>query len=77
MHKNTSVLLGEHFEQFIQQQVQAGRYGSTSEAIRAGLRLLEAEETKLAALRKALIEGEESGSATYSLKELVKELDAE
>ena len=75
--KNTSVTLGEHFEQFINQQVQNGRYGSASEAVRAGLRLLEAEETKLAALRQALIEGEKSGVADYSLKELVEELDAE
>jgi len=77
MQKNTSVTLGSHFEQFISQQVQNGRYGSASEAIRAGLRLLEAEETKLAALRQALIEGEESGPVEYSLKGLLTELDAE
>ena len=77
MQKNTSVTLGEHFEQFISQQVQSGRFGSASEAVRAGLRLLEAEETKLATLRQALIEGEESGVANYSLNELVQELDAE
>ena len=77
MQKNTSVILGEHFEQFISQQVQNGRYGSVSEAVRAGLRLLEAQETKLAVLRQALIEGEESGTADYSLKGLIEELDAE
>lgn len=77
MQKNTSVSLGEHFEKFIAQQVEQGRYGSASEAIRAGLRLLEREETKLEALRYALVEGEQSGRAEYSLNGLIAELNAE
>jgi antitoxin ParD1/3/4 len=60
---NTSVSLGEHFSDFASRQVQSGRYGSTSEVIRAGLRLLEDEEKKLEALREALRIGEESGPA--------------
>lgn len=60
---NTSVSLGEHFSDFTSRQVQSGRYGSTSEVIRAGLRLLEDEEKKLEALRDALRIGEESGPA--------------
>lgn len=77
MQKNTSVTIGAHFENFIAQQVTEGRYGSASEAVRAGLRLLEERETKLAALRQALKEGEESGRADYSLKGLLDELDSE
>ena len=77
MQKNTSVSLGPHYEKFIAQQVAEGRYGTTSEAIRAGLRLLEEREMKHAALRRALVEGEESGSAPYSLKGILDELDQE
>jgi antitoxin ParD1/3/4 len=77
MSKNTSVTLGAHFEKFIGQQVAAGHYGSVSEAVRAGLRLLEEKEAKLAILRKALEDGEASGPAEYSLEGLIKELDAE
>ena len=77
MQKNTSVTLGAHFEKFISQQVAQGRFGSTSEAIRAGLRLLEERETKLLLLRRALVEGEESGNAEYSLKGLIDEIDGE
>ncbi|WP_438345244.1 type II toxin-antitoxin system ParD family antitoxin [Methylorubrum populi] len=62
MTRNTSVSLGEHFAQFIDRQVEGGRYGSVSEVVRAGLRLLEEQEVALETLRAALIEGEESGS---------------
>lgn len=75
MQKNTSVTLGAHFEQFIARQVENGRYSSSSEAIRAGLRLLEEHEAKLEALRHALIEGEESGIADYNLHDLLNTLD--
>lgn len=61
MSKNTSISLGGHFAGFIEAQVQAGRYGSASEVVRAGLRLLEEHEAKVKALQDALIAGEQSG----------------
>lgn len=61
MGRNTSVSLGEHFTSFIDTQVQAGRYGSASDVMRAGLRLLEEHEARVKALQDALIAGEQSG----------------
>ncbi|MGY2048215.1 type II toxin-antitoxin system ParD family antitoxin [Methylobacterium sp. JK268] len=61
MARNTSISLGDHFTQFIARQVEGGRYGSASDVVRAGLRLLEEREAKLEALRSALAEGEASG----------------
>ena len=77
MQKNTSVTLGAHYEKFIAQQIAQGRFGTTSEAIRAGLRLLEEREMKVTALRHAFVEGEESGIGDYSLKGLIETLDRE
>ena len=61
MSKNTSVTIGDHFADFIERQVADGRYGSASDVVRAGLRLLEEHETRTEALRAALIAGEQSG----------------
>ncbi|ADG11844.1 type II toxin-antitoxin system ParD family antitoxin [Caulobacter segnis] len=61
MSKNTSIVLSEHFQSFITEKVEEGRYGSASEVVRAGLRLLEDHEAKLTALRTAVREGFESG----------------
>nr|WP_213685731.1 type II toxin-antitoxin system ParD family antitoxin [Roseicyclus sp.] len=61
MARNTSVSLGEHFSDFIEEKVREGRYGSASEVVRAGLRLLEEEEAKLARLKELIAEGEASG----------------
>lgn len=60
MAKNTSVLLGTHFEEFISKEVSSGKYGSASEVIRTALRMLESEEEKKTALLKALMDGEQS-----------------
>ncbi len=61
MSRNTSVALGHHFVSFIDAQVQGGRYGSASDVVRAGLRLLEEHEAKVKALQDALNAGRDSG----------------
>ena len=75
MAKNTSITLGDHFETFISAQLESGRYGSASEIVRAGLRLLEDSESKLQTLRQMLIQGEESGVSDYNYKDFLAELD--
>ncbi len=62
--KNTSFSLDEHFSAFIEDEVASGRYRSASDVVRAALRLLEDRETRLDALRQALIAGENSGAST-------------
>ncbi len=63
MSRNTSITLGDHFADFVDQQVSSGRYSSASDVVRAALRLLEEEAARLEALRMALIDGETSGAA--------------
>ena len=75
MAKNTRITLGDHFDGFISAQLESGRYGSASEIVRAGLRLLEDSENKLQVLRQMLIQGEESGVADYNYQDFLAELD--
>ncbi len=63
MNKNTSISLGDYFEQFVQNRIAQGRFNNVSEVIRAGLRLLEEEESKVIALKNAIQEGIDSGIA--------------
>ena len=58
--KNTSISLGNYFDQFVSNQVSVGRYKNVSEVIRAGIRLLENEESKVIALKNAIQKGLES-----------------
>lgn len=59
--KTTSVALGSYFEDFINSTIQTGRYNNASEVVRAGLRLLEENERKIARLKAAVQEGMVSG----------------
>ena len=61
MPRNTSVVLSDHFNEFITKAVESGRYNSASDVVRAGLRMLEAEEEKLQRLRAELQKGIDSG----------------
>ena len=62
MPRNTSVSLSDHFTGFIAEQVEAGRYGSASDVVRAGLRLLQEHEARVRALQAELEAGEASGA---------------
>ena len=70
MSRNTSVSLDPHFVTFIETQIDGGRYNSASDVMRAGLRLLEERETKLAALRAALVAGEQSGTSSRDVRDI-------
>lgn len=76
MAKNTSVALGDSFNEFIDEQVSSGRYGSASEVVRAGLRLMQEHETRLAALKHHINSAIKRGGANSS-EDIQKALDAE
>jgi len=76
MAKTTSISLGEHFTSFVESRVAEGRYGSASEVVRAGLRILEEHETKHQALQRAITEGLQSGVADdFDMDTIQRELD--
>ncbi|MBA5630177.1 type II toxin-antitoxin system ParD family antitoxin [Moheibacter lacus] len=77
MGRNTSVSLGDYFEEFVDEKIAQGRFKNASEVIRAGLRLLEEEENKIRALKNAIQEGLESGVAeNFDPKKHLEELKA-
>jgi antitoxin ParD1/3/4 len=59
--KSTSIAFSEHWEKFTADQVASGRYGSVSEVVREGLRLVEERQKKIETLNAAIQEGLDSG----------------
>lgn len=77
MGRNTSISLGNYFEDFVKSRITEGRYKNASEVIRAGLRLLEERENKVRALRNAIQEGIDSGiNENFDADEFLNELKA-
>lgn len=75
MAKNTSILLGDYFDNFISRQIKTGKYSSASEVVRAALRMFEHEESKRTELIKELKKGEKSGFVeNFDRNELLKSL---
>jgi antitoxin ParD1/3/4 len=75
MARNTSMLLGDHFDKFIADEIASGRYSSASEVIRTALRLLESDQLNARNINRALVQGEKSGFAkNYSPKAHLKDL---
>ncbi len=72
MGKNTSFILGDHFDAFVAERVASGRYANATDVIRSSLRLLEEHERRIEALRLALEEGEASGVAGELDMEAIK-----
>ena len=61
MAKNTSILLGEYFENFISEQIKSGKFSSASELIRTALRVFEHQESQKTLIINELKKGEKSG----------------
>ncbi|QKN83863.1 type II toxin-antitoxin system ParD family antitoxin [Scandinavium goeteborgense] len=70
MPRTTSITIGEQLDRFINEMIESGRYGSTSEVVRSALRLLEEQELRNGQLRDALEEGLRSGESPHTLNEI-------
>ncbi|EPC0218047.1 type II toxin-antitoxin system ParD family antitoxin [Salmonella enterica subsp. enterica serovar Newport] len=57
MSRVTSVTLGEHFNGFIGDMIQSGRYGNTSEVVRDALRMMEVREQRIQNVREMVLAG--------------------
>jgi antitoxin ParD1/3/4 len=75
MARNTSILIGEYYENFINSQIATGKYNSVSEVVRTALRQFEQEEIQTKSLIAELELGEKSAkirnfNRTENLKRL-------
>jgi len=70
MPRTTSITIGDHLDRFINEMIESGRYGSTSEVVRSALRLLEEQELHNGKLREALEKGLNSGESPLTLQEI-------
>ena len=78
MSKNTSISLGNYFDEFVDNRIKEGRFKNKSEVVRAGLRLLEEEESKVVVLRNAIQEGLSSSRVEdFDFDQNLKELKSE
>lgn len=72
MPRTTSITIGEHLDRFVNEMIESGRYGSTSEVVRSALRLLEEQELRNNVLRDALEDGIHSGTSDLTLQEVAQ-----
>ncbi|MDR3508617.1 MAG: type II toxin-antitoxin system ParD family antitoxin [Caulobacteraceae bacterium] len=72
----SSFSLGGHFESFVQSQLASGRYNNASEVLRDALRLMEARDLKLEALRATLNASISAGGA-HEDADITQALDEE
>lgn len=70
--KSTSIKLDVHFEKLIAQWLKSGRFNSANDAVRAGLRILEVQESRLLALQQEIIAGEESGESQRRVGDIIQ-----
>ncbi len=74
MSRTTSVTIGSQLDEFVSQLIASGRYGSTSEVVRSGLRLLERQEKQTTALKMAIEAGEQSGECSLLLHDIAAKI---
>lgn len=75
MTKITTVRVGEHFDNFVDDLIKGGRYASTSEVLRSALRLLEVHEASVQQLNISIMQGINSGVSSLTLDEIINQIN--